>query len=142
MSDKIRVQNPHKFNVGIITPEKPYGHNIVPGAFALCTQDEVDYLMATSELFQNGTLRVQGEKKKEIEEQLGVDVENNANFMGDEDIKAKLGGSVSQLKKWLDADDIQPYVLERICEIAKEMNLGLNKIRILQEKIPNFEFTK
>ncbi len=139
---KIRLVNPHQFNVGIITPEKPYGYNIAPNAFALCTKDEVDYLMATSDKLQRGILRVQGEAKDEIEEQLNIDTENNANFMSDDDIRKKLSGNANQLRKWLNSGEIEGFVLDRIAEIAKEMNLSLNKIQVLQEKLPNYEFIK
>ena len=142
MSEKMRVNNPNKYPVGIITPEKPYGINIQPGAFTMATQDEIDYIMATSTLFQDGVLRLAGEKQKELADTLGINMENNANFMSDEDIKKKLSGNANQLRKWLNSDDIKPYVLDRIAEIAKGMNLSLNKIQILQEKLPDYEFTK
>lgn len=142
MSDKIRLNNPNKFNVGIVTPEKQYGVNILPGAFTMVTQDEVDYLMATTTLFTDGVLRLAGEKQKELADAIGIEMEGNANFMSDEDIKKKLSGNANQLKKWLNSDDIKPYVLDRIAEIAKGMNLSLNKIQVLQEKLPDYDFMK
>ena len=117
MSDRIRVRNTKAFNVGIVTPDKPYGQNIAPGAFTILNQDEVDYLIGTSTLFQKGILVVEGEKQEEMLETLGVNKENNANFMSDEDIKKKLSGNVNQIKKWLNSGDIQPYVLEKIDEV-------------------------
>ena len=142
MSEKMRVNNPNAYPVGIITPEKPYGANIPPNAFTMVTQDEVDYLMATSTLFHDGVLRLDGEKQKELADVMGIEMENNANFMSDEDIKKKLSGNANQLKKWLNSDDIKPYVLDRIAEIAKNMNLSLNKIQVLQEKLPDYDFMK
>ena len=140
MSDKIRLNNPNKFAVGIITPEKEYGVNILPGAFTMVTQDEIDYLTATSTLFQDGVLRLNGAKQEELAENLGINMEGNANFMSDEDIKKKLSTNANQLRKWLDSEEIQPYVLDRIAEIAKTMALSINKIQILQDKLPNYEF--
>ena len=140
MSEKMRLNNPNAFSVGIITPEKPYGVNIQPNAFTMVTQDEVDYLMATSTLLSNGVLRLAGEKQKELEETLGVKTEDNANFMSDEDIKKKLSGNANQLKKWLNSDEIAPYVLDKIATIAKGMNLSMNKIQVLQDKLPEYDF--
>lgn len=137
---KYRLNNNKKFNVGIITPEKPYGVNISPGAFTMVTQDEIDYLMATCTALQDGVLVLSGEKQKEVAEVMGVEMENNANFMSDEDIKKKLSGNANQLRKWLDSDDIKPYVLDRIAELAKGMNLSMNKIQVLQDKLPNYDF--
>lgn len=142
MNERIRVRNTKQFNVGIITPDKPYGQNIAPNAFTILNQDEVDYLIGTSTLFQRGILQVEGERKQEVLETLGIDKENNANFMSDEDIKKKLSMNAAQLKKWLESTEAEPYVLNRICELASGMNLSMNKIQILKDKIPHFEFIK
>lgn len=141
MNEKIRLRNPQKFNVGIITNDKPYGLNIAPGSFTIVSKDDVDFLMATSTLLQKGILRVEGEQKEEVLEQMGVKEEDNANFMSDEDIKKKLSGNANQLRKWLDGD-IEPYVFEKIAEIADGMNLNANKLQVLKEKIPNHDFLK
>jgi len=138
--EKFRVNNPHPFSVGIITMDKPYGMAIPPHSFTLLTQDEIDYLISICTLFQDGTLQVAGEKQKEVADTIGLDMENNANFMSDEDIKKKLSGNANQLRKWLDSDSFKPYVMERIAELAKEMNLSANKLSVLKEKLPNYEF--
>ena len=142
MNEKIRLRNPQKFNVGIITNDKPYGLNIAPGSFTIVSKDDVDFLMATSTLLQKGILRVEGEQKEEVLEQMGVKEEDNANFMSDEDIKKKLSMNANQLKKWLSNDDIEPYVLKKIAEIAETMNLSANKLQVLKDRIPGHEFLK
>lgn len=142
MSERIRLRNPQTFNVGIITPDKPYGININPGGFTMINQDELDYLMSSSQLLQKGVLQVEGEKKEEALEAMGIDTENNANFMSDEDIRKKLSGNANQLKKWLESTEAEPYVLGRIVEIARGMNLNANKLQVLKAKIPDAEFLK
>ena len=72
MNERIRVRNTQKFNVGIITPDKQYGQNIAPGAFTILNQDEIDYLIGTSTLFQKGVLQVEGEQQEQMLENLGV----------------------------------------------------------------------
>lgn len=138
--ERIKLRNPQKFNVGIVTIDKPYGINIAPGAFMIVSKDDIDYLSATSTLLQRGVLRIEGEGKDELNEQMGIETENNANFMSDEDIKKKLSGNAAQLKKWLNTGEIEPYVLAKIAELAKEMNLSANKLQVLQEKLPDFDF--
>lgn len=140
--DRIRLMNPQKFNVGIITIDKPYGINIAPGAFTIVTKDDLDYLMATSGLIRDGILRVQGEMQEEVLQSIGVEKEDNANFMDEEEIKRKLSGNANQLRKWLESGDIKPFVMEKIADIAKEMNLSMNKIKVLQEKMPEYDFMK
>lgn len=142
MSERIRLRNPQTFNVGIITPDKPYGINIAPGGFTIVNQDELDYLMSSSRLLQKGVLQVEGEKKEEALEAMGINAENNANFMSDEDIRKKLSGNANQLKKWLESTEAEPYVLGRIVEIARGMNLSANKLQVLKAKIPDAEFLK
>lgn len=143
MDNKIRLDNPHKYNIGVVTPEKPYGQNVAPGAFIMVTKDELDYISATSTLLQKGRLRIHpSEVKKEMEENIGLVTEDKANFMSDEEIKKKLGMNANQLKKWLDHTEAEPDVLHRIAEIASEMNLSMNKIQVLSERIPNFDFFK
>ena len=142
MNERIRLRNPQKFNVGIITPDKPYGINIAPGAFTIVSQDDIDFLMGSSKILQKGVLQVEGEKKEEVMESLGIEKENNANFMSDEDIKKKLSLNFNSLKKWLGTVEAEPYVLEKIAEIASTMNLSMNKVQLLQEKVPNYQFIK
>ena len=142
MNDRIRLRNPQKFNVGIITPDKPHGLNIAPGAFTIVSQDDLDYLMGTSQVLRKGVLQVEGEKKEEVFENLGIEKENNANFMSDEDIRKKLTLNYNSLKKWLETTEAEPYVLEKIAEIASTMNLSMNKVQLLQEKVPNYKFIK
>ena len=140
--ERMRLRNPQKFNVGIVTLDNPVGMNIAPGAFTVVSQDDIDFIMGTSTLLQKGILRVEGEKEEEVMESLGVITEDNANFMSDEDIKKKLSGNANQLRKWLDTTEAEPYVLNRIAEIASGMNLSMNKIQVLKDKIPEFEFIK
>ena len=140
MSDKFRLNNPKPYDVGIITPDKPYGINILHGSFTMVTQDEIDYLMATCHLLQDGILVLDKERQKNLAETLGINMEDNANFMSDEDIKKKLSTNANQLRKWLNSSDINPDVLKRIAEIAKGMNLAIGKIQVLQEKMPGYDF--
>lgn len=139
MENNIRLYNRTKFNIGIITPGKPYGQNIVPGGFVMVSQDDVDYLSATSTVLQAGSLQVDDAHKEELAKNIGIEMEDNANFMSDDDIKKKLSGNANQLKKWL-SGDIEPYVLDKIADIAKGMNLSMNKVQVLQDRIPNYEF--
>lgn len=140
MSEKMRLNNPNPYSVGIITPEKEYGVTILPNAFTMVTQDEIDYLMATSTLLRDGVLRLADEKQKDLAATMGINMEDNANFMSDEDIKKKLSGNANQLRKWLNSDEIKPYVMDKIATIAKGMNLSMNKIQVLQEKLPDYDF--
>ena len=124
MSDRIRLRNPQKFNVGIVTPDKPHGINIAPGAFTIVTQDDIDYLAGTSQILRRGVLQVEGEKGDEVIESLGIEKENNANFMSDEDIRKKLSLNLNSLKKWLDTTEAEPYVLNKIAEIRDREERG------------------
>ena len=131
MNERIRLRNNHDFNVGIITIDKPYGVNIAPHSFTIVSKDDLDFLMATSTMLQKGVLVPEGDAKEEVAEVLGIDMENNANFMSDEDIKKKLSMNASQLKKWLGSIEAEPYIMEKIAGIAKNMNLSMNSFHNL-----------
>lgn len=139
MADKIRVINPQKFDVGVVTQDKPIGMNIKAGGFIMLTQDDIDYIMSISTLFQRGFLRIEETKAAEIMEGVGIDMNTDPNFIDDEDIRKKLSGTTKNVEKWLD-DIHEEYILDRIYDIAKDMNLNMNKIKVLQAKMPSKNF--
>lgn len=139
MADKIRVINPQKFDVGVITQDKPIGMNIKAGGFIMLTQDDIDYIMSISTLFQRGFLRIEETKAAEIMESVGIDVNTDPNFIDDEDIRKKLNGTTKTIEKWMN-DIHEEYILDRIFDVAKDMNLNMSKIKVLQAKMPSKNF--
>lgn len=136
MSEKIRIYNKTKFNIGIKTPTNDIGINIRPGSFTVLSEDEIDYVMSTCTLLQCGWLQVEEKAKEDTLAKLGIDEKEEAAFMDDEEIKKKLNGSVKTLEKWL-ATVQDPMELDRIADIAVEQNLSMAKIKLIQAKIPN-----
>lgn len=134
--DKIKVNNPQKFDVGIVLLDKPMGINIKAGSFAMLTEEEIAYVASISTLFQRGMLRV--EKAKEaVMEDVGIDVNADPNFIDDEEIKKNLSlSSAKKVSDWLNTIT-EAYVLDRIYDIAKDMNLPMAKARVLQAKMPD-----
>lgn len=141
MSEKIRLTNVMKFDIGIALPEKPLGINIRPGAFAMVTADDKDYLISTCDLIQKGYLQVDNEHKEEVLEEVGIDAKENAAFMTDEEITEKLKGTVRNMQTWINGVD-DPIILDRIGKIAKEMELSVSKAKILHAKIPGLNLTE
>lgn len=138
MNDKIILRNTQKFDIGIVTPEKPLGVNIRPGSFAQVTHDELIHILSVSTLIQSGMLTVD-EKDKEALTDLGIDPETDQHFIKDEDIKKKLGGTAKKLREWLAGID-EGYILDRVYDIAMSMNLSMDKIKALKEYMPNRDF--
>lgn len=138
MADKIKLLNPQKFDVGIITLENKIGVNIKAGSFALVTPDDISYLASISDVFNRGILRVE-EKNINIMQEAGIDQENEPNFITDEEIKTKLSGTVKKVREWL-ASVNEGYILDRIFDVAVTMNLSADKLRALQEKMPDKDF--
>ena len=138
MSEKIRVYNPQKFDVGIVTLDKPLGINIKAGSFAQITDDDVAYITSISTIFQRGVLRLDEDKKEQMES-VGIDVTTDPHFVDDADIQKKLSGSAKKVEEWLQTID-EEYLLDRIFDVAITMNLSVNKIKVLQEKMPNRNF--
>lgn len=144
--EKVKLYNPQKFDVGIKTINSPMGINIKPGSFALVDDIEVSYIASNSTLIQRGILRVesltpaQDDSVKEIIYSLGIDPDNDPNFVSDEEIQKKLTGAVKKMTEWLDTIE-EPILLSHIRDIATEMGdkIPMSKWKILNEKIPSRE---
>lgn len=139
MDGKIRVYNNTKHDVGVYLLDLPnIGHNIRPGTFIFMTEADIEYLMATTRLFENGELKPE-EKGTEVLLSGGIDVKTNPNFADDDEIKKKLGMSAKKIEEWLNTIDNAP-MLDRICDVADAMNLPASKLKVLQAKMPEREF--
>ena len=141
MSEKIRLLNKQKFDVGIVLPggnENQRGVNIKAGSFFPVTADELDYIASVSTLIQRGILTVE-EKNAAMMENIGIDMKNDPNFITDEEIHKRLSGSAKKIGEWLDTIT-EDYILDRVYDEAVKMDLGLNKLKVLQEKMPKREF--
>ena len=138
MEDKIILRNPQKFDVGIITMAKPMGVNIKAGSFCLVNQDELNYLASICTLLQDGILTVDKEHVEAMKE-IGIDPENDPNFISDEEIRKKLGGTTKKLREWL-ATVEKGHILDHIYDIAVNMNLSADKLKVLMEKMPEKDF--
>ena len=136
MSEKIKVYNKMKFNIGIKTPENQNGINIRPGSFTVLDENDIEYLMSTCTLLQLGWLQVEEKHEPEVLEKLGIEKAESAAFMTDEEIQKKLGGNIKAMEKWLNGIN-DPVELNRIADIAVEQNLSLGKIKLIQAKVPN-----
>lgn len=138
MADKIKLFNPQKFDVGIFTLENKIGINIKAGSFALVTPDDIAYIASISDVFRRGILRVE-EQNTQVMQEIGIDQANDPNFITDEEIQKKLVGTVKKLKEWL-ATIEEGYILDRVYDVAVGMNLSMDKIKVLSERMPNKKF--
>lgn len=138
MDEKILLRNPQKFDVGIVTLEKPLGMNIRAGSFVMVNQNELSYLASTSTLLQDGILTVD-EKQIPALQEVGIDPTTDPNFIKDDEIKKKLSGTTKKLREWLATVELG-HILDRVYDIAMTMNLSVDKVKVLQEKMPDKEF--
>ena len=138
MDEKILLRNPQKFDVGIVTLEKPLGMNIRAGSFVMVNQNELSYLASTSTLLQDGILTVD-EKQIPALQEVGIDPTTDPNFIKDDEIKKKLSSTTKKLREWLATVELG-HILDRVYDIAMTMNLSVDKVKVLQEKMPDKEF--
>lgn len=134
MSNKIKVYNPQKFDVGVVTPDKQGGFNIPAGSFMFMTEDDIEYVMSRSKLFQLGYLREQ--EGSTIVADSGIDVANDANFLDDTEIRKKLSLTPKKLGEWLNSD-MASHTLDRIYDVAMSMDLPMTKLKLLNERMPD-----
>lgn len=138
MSDKkIRVYNPNKFDVGIRLLNG-MEQNVRHGSFVMLTQDDIDYIASVSKVFSKARLRVEAAEEKEVLESLGINKDEDPNFMDDIDIKKKLALSVNKLGAWLDTIE-DKALLHRIADIAKENDIPASKMKLIAAKVPEVD---
>ena len=138
MSDKkIRVYNPNKFDVGIRLLNGTE-QNVRHGSFTMLTQDDIDYIASMSKVFSKAHLRVEATEEKEVLESLGINKDEDPNFMDDIDIKKKLALSVNKLGAWLDTIE-DKVLLHRIADIAKENDIPASKMKLIAAKVPEVD---
>ncbi len=138
MEDKIILRNPQKFDVGIVTMAKPMGVNIKAGSFCLVNQDELNYIASICTLLQDGILTVDKEHVEAMKE-IGIDPENDPHFITEEEIRKKLSGTTKKVREWL-ATVEKGHILDRIYDVAVNMNLSADKLKVLMEKMPDKDF--
>lgn len=134
----VRIYNPQKFTVGIVTQDKPLGIAIKPGSFAIISEDDVSYIASVSSIFRRGVLRLD-EDNNDLLMGIGINVAKEVNYCDEEDIRKKLSGTAKALGEWLD-NIHEDYILDKIFDVAKEMNLPASKIKVLSAKMPNRDF--
>lgn len=138
MSDKkIRVYNPNKFDVGIRLLNGTE-QNVRHGSFTMLTQDDIDYIASISKVFSKAYLRVETTEEPEVLENLGINKDEEPNFMDDIDIKKKLALSVNKLGAWLDTIE-DKVLLHRIADIAKENDIPASKMKLIAAKVPEVD---
>ena len=131
----VRIYNPQKFAVGITTLDKPFGFAIKPGSFAIISEQDVDYLGSISNIFRRGVLRLD-EDHNDLLLGIGINVVNDPNYCDEADIRKHLSGTAKALGEWL-KEIHEGYILDKIFDIAKDMNLPASKIKVLSAKMPN-----
>ena len=135
---EIILRNPQKFDVGVFTSAKDemdhLGVNIPHGSFLPVTETELKYIASRSNVLRRGILRV--EDDDEAMRKVGIDQATDPNFISDEEIAKKLGGTVKKIKEWLGTVN-EGYILDRIYDVAMTMNLSMDKLKVLQAKMPD-----
>ena len=132
MSDKVRVRNVTKYNIGL-TNQSGVGYNIKPGLFITMTREDAEYNMAIApKLFAvPARLVVEDEDLNEV---MGID--HTAQEVIDETVAEKyLKGSVAKLRTWLEENN-EPHILEIVYQTAEKMDLPASKVKIIKEFIP------
>ena len=134
----LKVYNDKDFDGAVSVMNRPVASILVPAhSFVYLTRDEIAYNINMNTIFQSGLLRVECED--DILASNGIIVEDNPNFATKEDIQKILNGPQKKLESWLGTVH-EARVMDEVFEIAKEMNLSLSKLKILQAAMPDKTF--
>jgi hypothetical protein len=98
--------------------------------FVYLTEDEIAYILNTSNAFRIGILKV--EKPEEVDPNLDIPASPNA--LTDEDLLAILKKTQKQLAVELD-NITSKQIVERVMELAREHDKSIRVIDIIQKRI-------
>lgn len=137
--NRIKVINKTNFDVGLELIANPAGVVVRAKSFTYMTEDDIGYNISRNTAFQKCYVGVEKEKEKEIMEDNGIYPEENPAFLTDDEIKKVFAGSAKKIEDWIkDIDD--PLLLDRVFNLAKECNLPMNKLKVLQKYLPDKSF--
>lgn len=91
-----------------------------------------------SSIFRRGVLRLD-EDNYDLLTGIGIDVAKDPHYCDEQDIRKKLAGSAKSVNEWLN-EIHEDYILDKIFDISKDMNLPASKIKLLAAKMPNRDF--
>lgn len=140
--ERYRVINKCKFDIGVTLEN---GQNVIikAGSFQLLKADDIAYIesiCAHVKYFAKRWLVACDTKGNEVSlEQLGAYIEEDPHpHLSDEEIQKLLKKPAKQIKAYLEAVE-DPFELHAIADVGSKMNLTADKIKVIQEKVPNMD---
>lgn len=135
-----RVENRCKYDIGVRLVNGTF-RNVEAGSFMPLTVDDIMFiegLCKKKKYFTQRYLVPVDEYGKDVPmDQLGlVKAKNAVAHLDEAEISAALKQSPAKIEKWLDQFS-DPVELDEICEIAKSLDLPMNKVKVLKAKCPN-----
>jgi hypothetical protein len=137
MAEKVKISNPNAFRVGlklmdgvreVVVPPKKKGAKEDP--FIYLDADEVYFINNMSTTFQRKMLIVHD---KEINQNLGLETEDDIAFLNDAEIEEILKGNFMQMKKKL-GEINDKHLINRIIRVAQGIeDLAQGKVKYLAE---------
>lgn len=141
---KYRVFNKCKYNIGVVLANGQK-ISIRAGSFQLMSADDISYTesVCTEDKYfaQRMLVPYDGEGNEVNLSEMGMYIDvSDTPHLSDDEIRAMLKQSVKKLEAWL-ANIEDPAELHGIYEVAKGMDdLPANKLRVLNQKMPNKDF--
>ena len=139
---RYRVKNMCHYDIGVTLTN---GVNVVIPAngFQMLSADDIAYIESictVNKFFSKRMLVSYNGKNEEIPlEEVGMySLENETKHLTDEDITVMLKATPRKLEAMLHEIE-DPSELHAIAQVAMKMDLPTSKMRILSDKIPNFD---
>ena len=139
MSDRVRVRNATKYDIGLTTMNG-FGYNIKAGFFIMMNREDVEYNMALAPRLFEAPARLVVEDA-ELSQMVGIEDVETATYT-DADLEKLLRGKPQELKAFMEKNLNNEHILERIAGLAKKLDLPASKIRVMQEALPQRDFVE
>lgn len=114
---------------------KDFNDKVLPikvKGFVKLDEDELSYIMSTSEVFKNGTLAV--ENKESLSEEVDKEELESSNTLTDKDIANLLRRNYKNLKEGLSEID-SSHTVKRILNYAKDKDKSVKVIEIIENRL-------
>lgn len=135
---RVKVRNVTKYNIGL-RGQNGMGYNIEAGSFRMIPSEDVEYNMVSApSLFGNpASLVVESE---ELNASVGIDP-SEIEIVDAATAEKYLKGSTAKLRAWLTENNVA-HVRQAVLDAAKNVDLPMSKIRVLEEFFPANNFAE
>ena len=131
---RYKVINDRGYNIGLML-QNGTAQVVHSGSYLLLTKDEIEHLTSIAPRLFAGERQLRLEDRK-LAVELGFVKNEDAPVFDEAFVRKQLSQKAQTMKAWLDSVQ-EPYLLDEVFRVARQMDLPATKLQIVQEKFPD-----